>query len=64
MNKRGEVNMFRKSGLDMVGDVSWGTHLCQCYETKEDLRVCYSSLDKVLTDLVVTMQDENISMTI
>jgi len=27
-----------KFGLDFVGDVPWGTHLCLFYETKDDLR--------------------------
>jgi len=27
----------RKSGISVVGDVPWGTHLCQFYTTKEDL---------------------------
>jgi excisionase family DNA binding protein len=27
----------RKSGIDSVGNVHWGTHLCQFYQTKEDL---------------------------
>lgn len=27
----------RKSGIDIVGDVPWGTHFCQFYETKQDL---------------------------
>jgi len=27
----------RKSGLDLIGDIPWGTHLCQFYKTKEDL---------------------------
>jgi len=27
----------RKFGLDFVGDIPWGTHLCQFYETKHDL---------------------------
>jgi len=27
----------RKSGIDVVGDMSWGTHVCLFYETKEDL---------------------------
>jgi PAS domain-containing protein len=30
-------NRLRKSGIDIVGDVSWGTHICQFYQTKEDL---------------------------
>lgn len=29
--------MLRKFGLEFIGDVPWGTHLCQFYETKEDL---------------------------
>lgn len=28
---------MRKSGLDLVGDVPWGTHFCQFYQTKNDL---------------------------
>jgi len=27
----------RKFGIDLVGDIHWGTHLCQFYETKQDL---------------------------
>jgi len=27
----------RKSGIDIIGDVPWGTHFCQFYRTKEDL---------------------------
>jgi len=27
----------RKSGIDLIGNVPWGTHFCQFYETKEDL---------------------------
>ena len=27
----------RKSGIDVVGDVPWSTHLCQFYQTEEDL---------------------------
>jgi PAS domain S-box-containing protein len=27
----------RKSGLDIVGDVPWGTHFCQFYRTAQDL---------------------------
>jgi serine phosphatase RsbU (regulator of sigma subunit)/PAS domain-containing protein len=27
----------RKTGLDRIGDVSWGTHFCQFYKNKEDL---------------------------
>ena len=28
---------LRRSGIDIIGDVPWGTHICQFYETKEDL---------------------------
>ena len=28
---------LRKSGVDIVGNIPWGTHFCQLYQTKEDL---------------------------
>lgn len=28
---------IRKTGLNFIGDVLWGTQLCQFYQTKEDL---------------------------
>ena len=28
---------MRKSGIDVIGDMPWGTHFCLFYETKEDL---------------------------
>lgn len=28
---------IRKTGIEAVGDTPWGTHLCQFYQTKEDL---------------------------
>ena len=28
---------LRRSGIDIIGDVPWGTHICQFYETKDDL---------------------------
>jgi PAS domain S-box-containing protein len=28
---------LRHSGIDIIGDVAWGTHFCQFYQTKEDL---------------------------
>ncbi len=28
---------LRESGIDIIGDVPWGTHICQFYHTKEDL---------------------------
>lgn len=27
----------RDSGIDVIGDVPWGTHFCQFYQTREDL---------------------------
>ncbi|HEY0196167.1 MAG TPA: MEDS domain-containing protein, partial [Methanobacterium sp.] len=31
------MGVLRKSGIDIVGDVAWGTHFCQFYQTEEDL---------------------------
>ena len=31
------MGMLRRSGVDIIGDVPWGTHFCQFYQTKEDL---------------------------
>jgi PAS domain S-box-containing protein len=31
------IEKFRKSGISSVGDTPWGSHICQFYETKEDL---------------------------
>ena len=28
---------LRKTGISVVGDMPWGTHLCHFYETKQDL---------------------------
>jgi len=28
---------LRKTGINIIGDVSWGTHFCQFYQTKVDL---------------------------
>ena len=28
---------LRKTGIEVIGDVPWGTHFCQFYETKQDL---------------------------
>ena len=35
---------LRKTGVDVVGDIPWGTHFCLFYDTKADLletSVCY-----------------------
>ncbi len=31
------TDLLRKSGIEIVGDVPWGTHLCQLYKTRDDL---------------------------
>ncbi|MDD1758611.1 MAG: MEDS domain-containing protein, partial [Methanotrichaceae archaeon] len=31
------VTVLRRSGIEVVGDVPWGTHFCQFYETGQDL---------------------------
>ncbi len=28
---------MRKTGIDILGNLPWGTHFCQFYQTKEDL---------------------------
>ena len=28
---------MRKTGIDVLGDMPWGTHFCMFYETKADL---------------------------
>jgi PAS domain S-box-containing protein len=37
LRRDGMKGQLRKSGVDIVGDVPWGTHFCQFYQTKEDL---------------------------
>jgi PAS domain S-box-containing protein len=32
-----ETKLLRKTGIEIVGDIPWGTHFCQFYETKNDL---------------------------
>jgi hypothetical protein len=31
------ITEMRRTGLDVVGDMPWGTHFCLFYETKVDL---------------------------
>jgi PAS domain S-box-containing protein len=31
------MSELRKSGIDVLGDLPWGSHFCQFYETKKDL---------------------------
>jgi PAS domain S-box-containing protein len=37
LNLEKGTDMLRKSGIEVVGDVPWGTHFCLFYETKKDL---------------------------
>ena len=37
VRKGGMKEKLRNSGIDIIGDVPWGTHFCQFYQTKEDL---------------------------
>lgn len=30
-------DQLRKSGIELIGEVPWGTHFCQFYQTKENL---------------------------
>ncbi len=32
-----QVALLRRSGIACVGEVPWGTHFCQFYETEQDL---------------------------
>src|ERR1700704_6418156 len=35
--KHANANKLRPTSIAVVGDMPWGTHFCQFYETKEDL---------------------------
>jgi PAS domain S-box-containing protein len=37
MSEKDMRNNNRSSGIDILGDIPWGTHFCQFYQTKEDL---------------------------
>ena len=37
MADKKEANGLRKFGIDILGDVPWGTHVCQFYQIKQDL---------------------------
>ena len=37
MTQSSKKGVLRKFGLGFVGEVPWGTHFCQLYETKQDL---------------------------
>ena len=31
------LEKYRKSGVDFLGDIPWGAHICQFYQTRQDL---------------------------
>ena len=31
------IGQLRRSGLDAIGELPWGTHFCQFYQTGQDL---------------------------
>ena len=37
LGRCGMEEKLRKSGIDIIGDVSWGRHFCLFYQTKKDL---------------------------
>jgi PAS domain S-box-containing protein len=37
MKTESTAGELRKTGVSVIGDVSWGTHFCYFYETKQDL---------------------------
>ncbi len=37
MSERDMVSNSRVSGIGIIGNIPWGTHFCQFYQTKEDL---------------------------
>src|ERR1700731_2551235 len=36
-SRMSDATDLRKSGIEVVGDVPWGTHFCQFYNTDDDL---------------------------
>jgi DNA-binding CsgD family transcriptional regulator len=47
---------LRKSGIRVIGDVPWGTHICVFYETREDL------LDTCLAYFAAGLQDNEFAV--
>ncbi|MEY2562219.1 MAG: hypothetical protein QOH88_412 [Verrucomicrobiota bacterium] len=37
MNTAAKTSELRKTGINIIGDLPWGTHFCYFYETKRDL---------------------------
>lgn len=31
------MGKLRHTGIEIIGDIPWGTHFCHFYETKKDL---------------------------
>lgn len=34
---KGDFKTLRKTGIEIIGDVPWGTHFCQFYQSRQDL---------------------------
>ena len=49
---------LRQSGLSVLGDLSWGTHLCVFYETTDDLLVVRSDAYVLTADSHVELAPE------
>jgi PAS domain S-box-containing protein len=49
-------NVLRKSGINIIGDVPWGTHFCQFYQTKQDL------IDTLVPYFIAGLQDNEFCM--
>ncbi len=47
---------LRPSGLELIGDVPWGTHFCQFYQTKQDL------IDTLVPYMVAGLQQNEFCM--
>jgi signal transduction histidine kinase len=50
------ITEMRKTGIDVVGHMPWGTHICLFYETKQDL------LDTVVPYCKTGLEDEELCM--
>lgn len=48
------INNNRISGIDFIGDIPWGTHFCQFYQTKKDL------IDLVVPDFKAGLENNEL----
>lgn len=56
------MNNIRKSGLEMLGDIPWGTHISHMYSSTEDfsLLVPYIKEGLLNNELCIWVYSENI----